>query len=304
MNDSSAIEALAPALLQLAALATEPTITRAAARSGTSQPTLSRSLRRWEERLGFQIVVPRGRGVDLTADGRALAAAAAEVVRGLGAAVASIRGEQVRRPFTVGFLRSLGPTVVGELVSSFLRDHPDVVVAHRETSTSGAIEALDAGDVDVAVTAPRPPARFHWLPLGTQAFTLMVPGSHLLAERSSVRLEEVKDERFLALDSRYHARSVADALCVAAGFVARIAVEADDIVTVANYVGAGLGVAILPADSSVHRRTVSVPISDPGASREFGLAWASPGADAGTRAFAEHARALGERYPKWADIDL
>lgn len=47
MNEKSAAEVLAPGLVQLAALARDPNITRAALEAGTSQPTLSRALRRW-----------------------------------------------------------------------------------------------------------------------------------------------------------------------------------------------------------------------------------------------------------------
>ncbi|AMM19418.1 hypothetical protein AX769_03765 [Frondihabitans sp. PAMC 28766] len=51
MHESSAAS-LAPTLAQLAALALDANITRAAERTGTSQPTLSRSLRSWEDDLG------------------------------------------------------------------------------------------------------------------------------------------------------------------------------------------------------------------------------------------------------------
>lgn len=302
MNETgSAGEVLAPTLRQLAALGVEGTITGAARASGTSQPTLSRAVRWWEAELQLPLVVRRGRGVDLTAEGAYLASAAAEALRVLDAALDRLRGTPTPPALTVGFVRSLGPVVVGELVASFLADHPDVVVGHREDSTSGLLDGLDDRSIDVAVTAPRPPARYGWLPLGQQSFVLMLPRTHPLAKEDSIRLEQLRGEPFLALDRRFHTRQVADRLCAAAGVTARVVVEADDLFTVTNYVAAGLGVAIMPFASTPSPRTVELPISDDGARREFGLAWPLD-EDPSAAVFVEHARRLSTRYPKWADL--
>jgi DNA-binding transcriptional LysR family regulator len=91
MNEKGA-DALAPALAQLAALAADSTITRAAEQTGTSQPTLSRSIKTWEQDLGIELVIRRGRRVELSEDGRILAAAAAESLQVVENALDRIRG--------------------------------------------------------------------------------------------------------------------------------------------------------------------------------------------------------------------
>ncbi|RFA08118.1 hypothetical protein B7R54_01970 [Subtercola boreus] len=301
MDDSSAA-GLAPALAQLAALALDPNITRAAERTGVSQPTLSRSLRAWEQQLGIELLIRRGRGVELSDEGRTLAAAAAESLRTLDQALHRIRGDAPVASLTVGFLRSLGPTVAGELIASFLVTQPQTVIAHREGSSADLLDGLDAGGIDVALTAPRPPGRFGWLPVGRQALVLVVPVGHRMAGAGSVALSDVSDEAFLALDHRFDARDRADALCAAAGFSPRIALEADNLLTVRGYVAAGLGVAILPADASLSPRTVSVPIANADAHRVFGLVWNSARLSADSDALIAHARQLAVRYPGWADV--
>ncbi|MCX5339215.1 LysR family transcriptional regulator [Streptomyces atratus] len=292
---------LAPALAQLAALGEDPNVTRAAARSGTSQSTLSRAIRRWEERLGIKLLMQDGRGVRLTAEGSLLAAAAEEAAQVLDDAVLRLRGHAARS-VTVGFLKSLGPTVVGELVGSFLSDVPAAVVAHREGTGSELLRGLDEGSVDIAVTT-QPPPPYKWLALGRQAFVLVVPTGHRLAGSEPVALETAREERFLALDRRFDARRRADNLCARAGFTPRIVLEADDVTTVRGYVGAALGVAVLPADTSTAARTVDVSIRSASPTwREFGLAWLPHRADAEVEALLEHAARLGEKYPGWADI--
>jgi LysR family transcriptional regulator, transcription activator of glutamate synthase operon len=141
------------------------------------------------------------------------------------------------------------------------------------------------------------------VPLGRQSFVLVVPAGHRLAGLGPPALEEVRDEPFLALDRRFDARRRADALCARAGFTPRIALETDDVTTVRGYVGAGLGVAVLPADTATAARTADVPIrADSATWREFGLAWLPHRATAQVEALLGHADRLSRRYPGWADI--
>ncbi|AMM19417.1 hypothetical protein AX769_03760 [Frondihabitans sp. PAMC 28766] len=217
-------------------------------------------------------------------------------------ALQRIRGTRTANSLAVGFLRSLGPTVAGELIASFLDKSPGVLITHREGSGVELLDALDEGRVDVAITAPKAPERFGWLPVGRQAFVLVVPRGHALAEVGAVDVSDVSGEPFLVLDRRFDARQRADALCAAAGFSPRVVLEADDLTTVRGYVAAGLGVAILPADGALSPRTVSVPLTDPDAHRSFGLTWDGEHASSAARALIDFTRDLTKRYPGWADV--
>jgi len=68
-------------------------------------------------------------------------------------------------------------------------------------------------------------------------------------------------------------------MCETAGFRPGVAFEADDLPTVRGLVAAGLGIAIVPAarDRSPDSPRVlrHVPIADPHATREVGLAWST-----------------------------
>jgi DNA-binding transcriptional LysR family regulator len=293
---------LSPALAQLAALADDPNVTRAAARTGTSQPTLSRTIRRWEKQLGIPLLAQDGRGVRLTTEAFALAAAAAEAIQLLDEAANRIRGRAAVTSMSLGSLKSLGPTVVAELVASFLRDVPESVLAHRQGSSSELLRALDEGGIDLAVTAPRPSGPYTWLRLGRQSLALVVPVGHRLAGVGPVGLADVGDEPVLALDRRFDARRRADLLCAMAGFTPRIALEADDVTMLRGYVGGGLGVAILPSDTATAARTVDVRIDADTAWRDFGLAWRPERVNPSSRRLLSHAHHLNSRYPGWADI--
>jgi DNA-binding transcriptional LysR family regulator len=300
--NASGSEVLAPSLVQLTALATEPTITRAAKRAGTSQPTLSRALMAWERQLGIALVDRTGRSAQLTDAGRSLALAAATCTRMLDEAVSRLGGGESGRTLTVGFLRSLGPTVAAELIAAFLAVRRDTVIRHKEGSTAALCGALDAGGVDIIITAPRPALHYGWVPLGQQSLVLTVASGHPLATASTVALASVRDEPFLTLDPQFDTRQRADALCAAAGFSPKVVLEADDVVTIRGYVASGMGVAILPVDATPSPRTVSLPIEDDGACRTFGLAWDPARATPETVALIGRAEELSARYPGWADL--
>ncbi|TFB87562.1 LysR family transcriptional regulator [Cryobacterium algoricola] len=294
---------LAPALAQLAALLADTNVTRAAAASGVSQPTLSRTMARWERDLGIVLFSRVGREISLTPDGVALATAATRAATFLESALEDLRSEARPQSLALGFLRSLGPTIVGELVSSFHAQAPGVLVSHREGASSELLDDLEAGRLDIVVVGPRPAARYGWLRLGRQTLSLVVPAHHRLAGLDAVDLADAAEESFLSLDSRYSTRQQADALCHEAGFVPRILLEADDARTVRDYVAGGLGIAILPTDTSVNPRVVNVPIASPNASREIGIAW-----DLHRRlgpvgaSFRDNAEELVARYPGVADL--
>jgi LysR family transcriptional activator of glutamate synthase operon len=263
MNESSA-SSLAPALAQLAALGLDPNITRAAERTGTSQPTLSRSLRAWELDLGINILERHGRTVVLTDEGRILAAAAADALERVDVALQRIRGTRAEKMVAVGFLRSLGPTVAGELIAAFLGTVDGTLITHVEGSSVELLDGLDEGRVDVAITAPKAPDRFGWLPVGTQSFVLVVPKGHDAAQAETVDLADVRDESFLVLDRRFD--------------------------------------AILPADATLSPRTVSVRLADANATRAVGLAWSEEHTSPTAASLIEFTKELTRKYPGWADV--
>ena len=80
------------------------------------------------------------------------------------------------------------------------------------------------------------------------------------------------------LGRQWELRLLSDDLCTQAGFVPRVAFEADDLPVVRGFVAAGLGVAIVPALPAEARPVGSgaerlVRLTDPAAFRDVGLTW-------------------------------
>ena len=106
---------------------------------------------------------------------------------------------------------------------------------------------------------------------------LAVATDHPLAGRRDVSLTEVAGEPFVMRRAPSGMRTQTLELCQAAGFDPEVAFEADDLPTVRGLVAAGLGVAVVPAMGlpapTTFARTRLLPLTDPGAQREVGVAW-------------------------------
>lgn len=297
---ATGVAALAPSLVALAALGRDANVTRAAESAGMSQPTLSRSLARWETALGTRLFERPGRQIVLTPEGRRLCIAAAEALSLLSDAAQNAAESKIPS-LALGFQGSFAATIVEEAVSSFRAQHSDVRFLHKQGPIDELLDDLSAGQLDMALVAPRPDAAFGWLRLGRQALVLVVPARHRLAERREVHLSELADEEFISLDQRFHRNT--DALFADADIAPKIVMMADNARTVRDYVGSGFGLAVLPSDTSVNPRVRTIAITSPHAIREVGLAWnkrrhLSPTAVA----FRHHVELLCEQYPGWADL--
>ncbi|HEY0688880.1 MAG TPA: LysR family transcriptional regulator, partial [Kribbella sp.] len=198
---ATGVAALAPSLVALAALGRDANVTRAAESAGMSQPTLSRSLARWETALGTRLFERPGRQIVLTPEGRRLCNAAAEALSLLSDAAQNAVESKIPS-LALGFQGSFAATIAEETVSSFRAQHSDVQFLHKHGPIDELLDDLTTGKLDMALVAPRPDAAFGWLHLGRQALVLVVPARHRLAERREVHLSELADEEFISLDQR------------------------------------------------------------------------------------------------------
>lgn len=261
-----------------AVLAETEHLTEAAAALGTSQPNLSRSLQRVERAFGVALFERERRGVRLNPYGRLVLEAARAGTAAVDTAKRRIDALVDPESGTVrlAFLHSVATSLMPDLLKAFRADAPNIDFALRQEPAHDIVQDLETGEAEIAIIAPRPdPARFGWHLLERQRLCLHVPPGHALASRHRVELEEVRDEPFVALQPGFGFQRVTDRLCQAAGFTPRFAFQATDLATIDSLVGAGLGVAILPAGAvrGNDSGAVSIPLSGVQARREIGMSW-------------------------------
>lgn len=279
MNDRAALlGVLAPRLVELATVAREQHMTRAARLLGIPQPTLSRRIARLEEELETMLLDRPGREVRLTAAGRVLWAAVERALDELDGGVLQVLGETSPDSgrVTVGFLHTLGPVVVPRILREFRALHPGIRFDLVQDGHEALLGGLRDGAIDLCLTSPLPSeTAFAAHALQDQRLTALLPVGHPCADRDELRLDQLHDETFVGLKPGYGLRAITDAWCATAGFVPRLSFAGDDIDTVRGLVAAGLGLALLPAEPERSTPGVVEVAVTPPCSRTIGLVWAT-----------------------------
>ncbi|HET6297652.1 MAG TPA: LysR family transcriptional regulator [Kribbella sp.] len=253
-------------------------LTDAAAVLGTSQPNLSRSLRRVEDAFGVRLFEREHRGLRLNPYGRIVLESARAGVAAVDAAAQRIDALMDPDSGTVrlAFLHSVATGVVPDLLKAFRATAPGIRFALREEPSHDIVRDLESGEAELGITGPRPDRDiFGWHLLERQRLCLYVPPGHALAGLDHVSLAEAAAEPFVALRPDFGFRRVTDELCRAAGFTPHVAFESTDLTTVDRLVGAGLGVAVLPGGAvrGTESGATPVPLAGVKARRDIGLTW-------------------------------
>lgn len=109
-------------------LAVEQTgsFTRAAARLGIHQPTVSQRIRRLEEQIGRPLVLRDTHSVSLTADGEAMTGFARNILAASEEATSYFSGSRPRARLRIGISDDLALTRLPQILRDFRRDNPRV----------------------------------------------------------------------------------------------------------------------------------------------------------------------------------
>ncbi|MEO8220381.1 MAG: LysR family transcriptional regulator [Specibacter sp.] len=283
-KDAQDLARLLPVLPILVELGTSRHVTATAEALGIPQSTVSRALSRAAAVVGTALVLPKGRGVELTPAALALIPAAAEALDHVRLGLALARqesGKQFGR-IQVAFQHTFGEATLPLLIGAFARENPGVTFGLQQGSRAFCLELLAGGTADLALVAPPP------VPSGTigaevlysEPLKLVVPAGHRLDGSAGTWLDAVRDEPFVMLEPGYGMRSIVETLCRHAGFRPRVAFQGQDLHTVRGLVSAGLGVAVAPAQhcgGQAPRRGAlgwsEVDITWPEARRDIGLVW-------------------------------
>jgi DNA-binding transcriptional LysR family regulator len=232
------------------AVAQERHFTRAAQRLMVSQSGLSASVRALERELGAQLFVRSTRSVELTAPGRALLAEALRTVASVRAAkeaVAEVQG-LLRGTLSAGTEQCVTGVNVAALLARFRGEHPQVQVRLRQANSAALAEDVAAGRLDLAFVALHgaPPEGVRLLPLTQEPMVLLCHPGHRLSGTARVPWGELDGETFVDFHPDWGSRCLTDSAFEAAGTARRVALEVNDVHSLIDMVGHGLGIAVVP----------------------------------------------------------
>ncbi|GHA79670.1 MULTISPECIES: LysR family transcriptional regulator [Streptomyces] len=236
----------------LRAVATTGSFSAAARELGCTQPAVSQQMKALESSAGTPLLIRTGREMRLTEAGEALVRHASGILAGLTAAeeeVAAIAGLRAGRVRLVSFPSGSSTLVPGAL-AALRAAHPGTQVSLVEAEPPRSVEMLRDGDCDIALAFRYGATGDEWedlvvRPLLTDRLIGLLPEGHRLAGAETVGIGELAEESWIAGCPRCRRQLVE--VCETSGFTPRIDFATDDYPAVIGLVGAGLGVAVLPA---------------------------------------------------------
>ncbi len=254
---------------------------KAAELCGVSQPSLSAQLAQLEETLGVELFERDTRRVMLTATGATIIDLARKVLASADAVRqrARMAEDPFRSTWRIGVIPTLAPYLLPHFVTPLRERYPELDLYWREEKTATLRQALEHGDLDVALVALEADlGDLDTLEVAKESFVFAGSPAHPLStsERPEVSIAELGDSPLLLLEDGHCLRDRALALCAHTP-IHQASYRGTSLNTLAQMVSSGLGITLLPALSvaTEARRAgiVTKPLVEKEASRTIGLVW-------------------------------
>jgi len=235
-------------------------ISRAAARCGVAQPSLSQQLRKFELSLGHRLFDRLGRGVALTDAGRALLPRARRILAEVQEAEARLAGDVAEGAgrLAIGAIPTMAPYLLPPVLDALRRELPRCELVVSEDLTANLVEQLVDNHLDAAVTStPIEHPRLNVEVLGREPLLVVVPAGHALAsdeDDAGVSLPRLRREPTIALSQTHCLGKQIGEFCAARGLGATVTCRATQLSTVLALVDRGMGVSLVPRMAAEHDR--------------------------------------------------
>lgn len=250
MNAINSINFKLTELATFVAVAELQSFRAAADRLNVAQSTVSVRIRHLEEALGISLLQRTTRQVILTGGGTRLLAAARITLSELERLAIQLRDEGLLREgrVTVAALPSVAATVLPMLLIDFNVRHPRIGLSVMDCVADRGEALIMASDVDFAISSvPQSNRGLVFRQLFEDECLLVVPRSDPLAERTSLRLDELVGRPLLAPIRGSGFRADIDAAFAANGLTLNPAREANNLSTLMAYAENSVGVSFVPA---------------------------------------------------------
>ncbi len=211
-------------------------VTHAAEALHRTQSALSVQIKRLEELLGTRLFRREARGVSLTEAGERLQQAADRIVRDLDQTASTFKRDPIGGIVSVGIPDDYGSGVLPGILSEFAAQHPSVEVYVRCEFSTEFHNAVERGDLDLAVCAQE------CLPIGT---TTLFEEQTVWASARGFHISGDQPVPLALFDRSCWWRDAAIDALQQAGRPYRIAYSSESVSGVKAALSAGLAVGVL-----------------------------------------------------------
>lgn len=231
---------------------------QAAQNLNISQPGLSQQINALERELGFKLFYRTTRKVTLTEEGEYLYRNLLPSYDNIDRTLTELKkaGAVPRSKIRIAAVPSAASTLVPKLIERLKEKYAELEFHLKEATSVQAIDMMQKSEchlafirtpIDTKHALPKP---LQWMEFARHPLQVAVSRHHWAAERTSIRLSELKNETFLHYDrdsspSLYY---FLESACLAAGFIPKTIGSGPEILTRATLISHGFGITLLPRD--------------------------------------------------------
>lgn len=237
-------------LYTLLALLDYGSYTKAAQHLHLTQPAVSYQIKQLEKETQIQIFHETKKGLQLTVEGQILVKFAKRMATLSENCVEAIQDAKRNiRHFTIGATPTAGEDFVPEMIGRYCANHPETHIRFFMDSLDHIQQKLKLFEADIAIVDGKLPSlKYNSILLDTDTLCLMVSTAHPLAQRTSVTLEELKDEKFILRTRKAGTRALFEQYLNASHdsiLHYHVIIETDSLATIRELVEKNLGITIM-----------------------------------------------------------
>jgi LysR family hca operon transcriptional activator len=247
------------------AVAEEGSLTLAARRLHTSQPSLSRQVRDLEYRVGAELLSRSVRGVELTAAGKTFLDHARLALAQIDAAAEAARkaAQPAKKTFAIGFQTGHEMNWLPQAMRLLRDELQNIEVTVSSDYSPDLAEALARGRLDVAFLRAEPGYDLAYKVVDREPLIVLMPSDHRLTSRDAINPREFVGEIFIGGSKKATVlRAVTVDYLRRCGLDIKLDHGVDNLAMAMSLVASTRGLALMPAyaNNLLPRAVVSRPL--------------------------------------------
>lgn len=224
------------------AVVTEGGVTKAAARLGRVQSSVTARVQQLEQALGTDLFIRDGKRLKVAPAGKVLLGYADRLLSLADEAKLALSDSRPRGPFRLGAMESTAAVRLPGPLTTYYRRHPEVDLKLRTGNPRQLASALLEGDIEAALVAePVAENRFDWTPAFKERLVLVAPATHATINETSPAPDTV-----IVFEHGCPHRRQLDAWYARRNDLPRQTIELGSYHAMFGSVVAGMGVALMP----------------------------------------------------------
>lgn len=238
----------------------EKSFSKAAQSLNITHQGLSKAIKNLEDELQSPLFDRSSKGVKPTELGRLLLERSEKIVNEFDSMVDFLydKAKLEKGTITIGLGRSLHPNSLGTLIYEFQDAYPGIKLEIVDVGTGTCERYVEENLLDISFGfKPDNADKFKFIPLFSSNMMLLVNKYNCLSEKSTVKFENLKNEKFIMLSQEYKSRKETIGACLQLGFTPNIVFTTSQIELIIELVASNKGIAIIPQPISLMAEKIS-----------------------------------------------